>query len=212
MPLVQGRGGRAEWAKTALVLAASMVAVTALWGAGISVAGAAFGDFFRNSRNMSQLLQPVMVVMGAAMLVVALGEFGLVPRLLPELHPAAASAQDVASRAPRGYRRVATLGAALAATFGVVCTLPPYLALLLHVAVVGSVAYGVLALGAYGLGLSVPILLGSLALGPAGRATRLADWLAARRDGIRVAQGLLFAALGALTLAFFWLRYTVPPP
>src|SRR5207245_7513181 len=91
-------------------------------------------------------------------------------------------------------------------------TLPPYLALLLSVAVVGSVAYGALALGAYGLGLATPILLGSAALGPAGRATRLLDWLVAKRDALHVAQGILFAALGALVLVFFWVRYAVPPP
>jgi cytochrome c biogenesis protein CcdA len=211
MPLVQGRGGRLERARTALVFAASMVAVTAVWGAAIALAGAAFGDFFRNSRNMSQLLQPVMVGMGALMLVIALGEFRLVPRLLPEFHPASVAVQGIHGRTSRGYGQVALLGAAIAGTFGIICTLPPYLALLLHVAVVASVAYGVLALGAYGLGLSVPILLGSIALGPAGRATRFSDWLAARRDAIHVAQGILFAALGALTLAFFWVRYAVPP-
>jgi len=210
MPLVRGRGGKAEWLKSALVLAIGMVAVTAVWGVLVALAGAAFADFFRSSRNMGLIMQPVLLVMGALMLVIALGEFGLIRRMLPELHPVAV--QGLPGTAAWSYGRTALLGVAIAATFGIVCTLPPYLALLLSVAVVGSVAYGALALGAYGLGLATPILLGSAALGPAGRATRLLDWLAAKRDALHFAQGILFAALGALVLVFFWVRYAVPPP
>ncbi len=212
MPLVRGRGAKAEWLKSALVLAIGMVAVTAVWGVLVALAGAAFADFFRSSRNMGLIMQPVLLVMGALMLVIALGEFGLIRRMLPELHPASVAVQGIPGTAPWSYGRTALLGVAIAATFGIVCTLPPYLALLLNVAVVGSVVYGALALGAYGLGLATPILLGSVALGPAGRATRLMDWLAAKRDAIHVAQGILFAALGALVLVFFWARYAVPPP
>jgi cytochrome c biogenesis protein CcdA len=212
MPLVRGRGGKVEWLKSALVLSIGMVAVTAVWGVLVALAGAAFADFFRSSRNMGLVMQPVLLVMGGLMLVIALGEFGLIRRMLPELHPASVAVQGILSTAPWSYgRRTALLGVAIAATFGIVCTLPPYLALLLNVAVVGSVAYGALALGAYGLGLATPILLGSVALGPAGRATRLMDWLAARRDALHIAQGILFAALGALVLVFFWVRYAVPP-
>lgn len=211
MPLVRGRGGKADWLKSALVLAIGMVAVTAVWGVLVALAGAAFADFFRSSRNMALVMQPVLLVMGALMLVIALGEFGLIRRMLPELHPASVAAQGISSTAAGSYGRTAMLGVTIAATFGIVCTLPPYLALLLNVAVVGSVAYGALALGAYGLGLATPILLGSVALGPAGRATRLLDWLAAKREGLHVAQGILFAALGALVLVFFWIRYAVPP-
>lgn len=212
MPLVRGRGGKAEWLKSALVLAIGMVAVTAVWGVLVALAGAAFADFFRSSRNMGLVMQPVLLVMGALMLVIALGEFGLVRRMLPELHPASVAVQGIPSPAPWSYGRTAMLGVTIAATFGIVCTLPPYLALLLNVALVGSMAYGALALGAYGLGLATPILLGSLALGPASRATRTMDWLAAKREGLHVAQGILFAALGALVLVFFWVRYAVPPP
>ncbi len=211
MPLVRGRGGKAEWLKSALVLAIGMVAVTAVWGVLVALAGAAFADFFRSSRNMALVMQPVLLAMGALMLVIAMGEFGLIRRMLPELHPASVAAQGIPSAAPWSYGRTAMLGVTIAATFGIVCTLPPYLALLLNVAVVGSLAYGALALGAYGLGLATPILLGSLALGPAGRATRLMHWLAAKREGLHVVQGILFAALGALVLVFFWVRYAVPP-
>jgi cytochrome c biogenesis protein CcdA len=212
MPLVRGRGGKVEWLKSALGLAIGMVAVTAVWGVLVALAGAAFADFFRSSRNMGLVMQPVLLVMGALMLVIALGEFGLIRRVLPELHPASVAVERIPSTGPWNYGRTAMLGVAIAATFGIVCTLPPYLALLLNVAVAGSVVYGALALGAYGLGLATPILLGSVALGPAGRATRLMDWLAARRDALHIAQGILFATLGALVLVFFWVRYAVPPP
>jgi cytochrome c biogenesis protein CcdA len=58
---------------------------------------------------------------------------------------------------------------AQAATYGIVCPKPLYLALLVYVAVVGSMAYGALALAAYGLGLATAIALGGLILLPASR-------------------------------------------
>jgi cytochrome c biogenesis protein CcdA len=87
-------------------------------------------------------------------------------------------------------------------------------ALLVFVAVVGSVGYGVLALGAYGVGLASPIVLGGLAFTmlPARSAARLRDWLAARSETIHLTQGVLFAFLGGLIVTYFAVRYVVPPP
>src|SRR5439155_10140678 len=103
-----------------------------------------------------------------------------------------------------GYGGVVALGVTIAATFGIICTIQPYLALLVFVAVVGSVGYGVLALGAYGAGLASPIVLGGLAftLLPARRAARVWEWLAARRETIHLAQGVLFAFLGGLIVTY----------
>jgi cytochrome c biogenesis protein CcdA len=91
------------------------------------------------------------------------------------------------------------------------CTQPLYLALLVYVAVVGSVAYGAVALGAYGLGLVVSVALLGLVLLPAGRAARFNEWLVKRQSALRLVQGLVFAVLGSLTASFFWLRYAIPP-
>jgi hypothetical protein len=52
---------------------------------------------------------------------------------------------------------------------------------------------------------------GGFGLLPAGRSTRLLGWLATRREAIHIAQGLLLAFLGALTVAFFRVRYAIPP-
>src|SRR3979409_2076734 len=120
MPLVRGGGAKAEWLKSALVLAIGMVAVTAVWGVLVALAGAAFADFFRSSRNMALVVQPVLLVMGALMLVIALGEFGLIRRMLPELHPASVAVRGISSTGPRSYGRTALLGVAIAATFGIV--------------------------------------------------------------------------------------------
>jgi len=146
------------------------------------------------------------------MILVALGEFHLVPRLLPELHPAQRLAQ-VSAEPVRGslYRQAGALGALIAATFGIICTRPTYLALLAYVAVVGSVLYGALALAAYGIGLASPIALGGFGLLPAGRSTRLLEWLETNREAIHLGQGVLLAFLGALTAAFFVVRYAIPP-
>ena len=212
LPLVQVARDKRDWLKTAFVLMGGMVVVTALFGAIVGGAGGAFAGLGESSRPMALVMKPVLIAMGLLMVIVALGEFGLVRRLLPELHPAqdlAEASSDRVTGSP--YRRAATLGVIIAATFGVICTRPTYLALLAYIAVVGSVGYGVVALAAYGVGLASPIALGGLGLLPAGRSTRLLAWLETRREAIHVVQGILLAFLGALTVAFFWVRYAIPP-
>jgi cytochrome c biogenesis protein CcdA len=213
MPLVQRAEGRREWLTTAAVLVASIVAVTSLWGVFVATVGSALyalaGFPGVMDRIMAMLMQPMILAAGALMLVISLGEFGLVRRLLSEHHfaPPLPSA-----RSGGRYGQVAVMGATMAATFGIFCTIPTYLALLVYVATVGSVVVGVLVLGAYGVGHAIPILLACAALRPVGRWTRFAAWLAAKRETIHLAQGVLFAFLGALSVTFFWVRYVVPPP
>ena len=161
---------------------------------------------------MGAITQITLFVMGIIMLVVALGELGLTRRLLPSAHtvPALASApRDDTSFVTR-YRPVAITGIWIAATFGIVCPKVLYLALLVYVAVVGSMAYGALVLGAYGLGLAAAIAVCGFVLLPASRGARLSVWLAARAEGFHIIQGVVFAVLGAMSVAFWWLRYTVP--
>ena len=99
----------------------------------------------------------------------------------------------------------------MAASFGICCTQPLYLALLVYVAVVGSVLYGALALGAYGLGLAIigrPRRPGRCGP-PAGRLASTRGSHLVRR-AFYLVQGLVFAVLGAMTASFFWLRYGIP--
>jgi cytochrome c biogenesis protein CcdA len=146
------------------------------------------------------------------MLVIALGELGLVRRLLPDLpHALSPSAEERIEAAPGRYRRVAALGLGIASTFGIVCTRPTYLALILYVAGVGSVAYGALALGAYGVGMAVSIALTAFGALEASRSPRLAGWLATRQEAIHLAQGVAFAFFGAVPIWFFWLRDVLGP-
>ena len=153
-------------------------------------------------------MQTVLVGTGLLMVIIALGEMQLVPRLLPRVGLGRSSEDE----APRGlYRQAAVLGASMAATFGICCTQPVYLALVVYVAVAGSMLYGALALGAYGLGLAVSVALLGLILRPASRAARFTTWLASRVEAFHLAQGLVFAFLGALTASFFWFRYPIPP-
>ena len=103
------------------------------------------------------------------------------------------------------------MGLWMAGTFGIICPKPLYLGLLVYVAVIGSAAYGALALGAYGLGLATTVAVSGLVLMRARRAARFSAWMAAREEGFHLVQGLVFAGLGAMAIAFFWLRYTIPP-
>ena len=212
LPLVQGAHARKDWLKIALALAGSMVLVTGLFGAFVGAAGGAFSSLATSPRMMSLVMKPLLIAMGAVMLVIALGELGLVRRLLPEAHLPTSPATGTAASAGRDrYRGAALLGLAVAGTFGIVCTAPPYLALVVYVAALGSAAYGALALGVYGIGLALPIVLGGLALVPAHRSAGFMSWMGARREVIHVVQGVLLAFLGALVVAFFWARYAIPP-
>ena len=110
---------------------------------------------------------------------------------------------------PGGFGPLPARGRArpgIASTFGIVCTRPTYLALILYVAGVGSVAYGVLALGAYGVGMALSIALTGLGALEASRSPRLMAWLESRREAIHVAQGVAFAFFGAVPIWFFWMR------
>ena len=212
MPLVQAARNNREWLKTIAVLGLGMILISALLGAILGAPSSILAGTVGSRRTVSQILQVTLVFAGLLMLVVALGEFGLIRRLLPELHVAPAPA-DGAPEAGAGnrYRQAFFLGLAMAVSFGVVCSKVPYLAFLLHVAAVGSVAYGALALGAYGLGMAASVAVGGLILLPASRAARVRAWLMSRREAFHLVQGLVFAVVGAMSVAFFWLRYAVPP-
>jgi cytochrome c biogenesis protein CcdA len=214
MPLVQAARDRWDWLRIALVITVSMVLVSALWGAIVGAPAAALAGTVGSRRAMALIMQPILIVMGVAMLLVALGELGLIRRLLPEIHLSGSVAEDVADRAGGSpYRRAVVLAIASAASFGIFCNRPLYVALLAYVALVGGMAYGALTLGAYGLGLAVSIALGGLALLPASRSTRLMSWLADRQQAFHVVQGVVFALMGALSLTYFGLIYGkfIPP-
>src|SRR5919199_4936137 len=212
MPLVQEAPRKRDWLKVASVLTISIVLVTTLFGAILGAPAAALAGIVGSKRTMGLIMQSTLVITGLVMLVIALGELGLTRRLLPEVRFDPRPAEGVGAAGSRGtYRRAAIFGATMAATFGIACTKPLYLALLVYVALVGSVAYGALVLGAYGLGLAASVVLSGLVLLPANRAARLNRWLAAHEEAFHFVQGVVFAFLGALTASFFWLRYAIPP-
>ncbi len=211
MPLVQAARTNREWLKTVAILGLGSVLVTALFGMMLGAPASLLAGVVGSRRTMSQIMQTALVAVGVLMMVVALGEMGLTRRLLPRLRFGLASADGAPATTTRGlYRQAAVVGVSMAASFGICCTQPLYLALLVYVAVVGSVLYGALALGAYGLGLAISVALVGLVLRPAGRAARFNTWLTSREEAFHLVQGLVFAVLGAMTASFFWLRYGIP--
>src|SRR5688572_28438904 len=212
VPMAQEARTNREWLKTMAVLALCMVGVTALFGVLLSAPASLFAGAIGSRRTMSQIMQPTLIATGILMVVAAMGELGLIRRLLPGVHTAPASVDVPIDGTPRKrFRRAAIMGFWMAATFGIVCPKPLYLGLLVYVAVVGSAAYGALALGAYGLGLASTVALGGLVLMRASRAARFNAWLAAREGTFHLVQGIVFAVLGAMCVSFFWLKYTIPP-
>jgi hypothetical protein len=211
MPLLQTTRDKRDWLRTAGVLIISMVVVCMLWGAIVGTPAAALAGTVGSRRVMALIMQPILTATGLLMLVVALGELGLIRRLLPEVRLPERIAQDAANRAERSsYRSVLILAISMAATFGIVCNRPLYLVLLVYVALVGGVGYGALTLGAYGFGLSSSLVLAGLVLIPAGRSTRLMAWLADREEALHIVQGLAFALMGALSVSWFLLRFVIP--
>jgi cytochrome c biogenesis protein CcdA len=211
MPLVQAARTNREWLKIVAILGLGSVLVAVLFGVMLGAPASLLAGIVGSRRTMSQIMQAALVVVGVLMMAVALGELGLMRRLLPSLRFGRTSGEETSVATTRGlYRQAAVVGVSMAAGFGIPCTQPLYLALLVYVAVVGSMLYGALALGAYGLGLATSVALVGLLLRPAGRAARFNTWLTSREEVFHLVQGLVFAVLGALTASFFWLRYTIP--
>ena len=188
LPLTQVARDSRQWLRVAVVLTVSMVAVTALFGMIVGAPTRLLAGTIGSPRTMGAITQITLIVTGVLMLVVALGELGLTRRLLPSAHSAPslvnAPADDTSFVAR--YRPVAITGVWIAATFGIVCPKPLYLALLVYVAVVGSMAYGALVLGAYGLGLAAAIALCGFVLAArrAGVLDSAPGWRPERRDSI----------------------------
>ena len=211
MPLLEATRDKRDFLRVASVLVLSMVLVCALWGAVVGMPAAALAGTVGSRRVMGLIMQPVLTIVGLLMLLVALGELGLFRRLLPDFHFPERAVQGAADLSERSsYRPVLILGISMAATFGIVCNRPLYLALLVYVAVIGGLGHGALTLGAYGFGLSSSLVLAGLVLIPAGRSTRLMAWLADREEALHVVQGVAFAFMGALSISWFLLRFVVP--
>jgi cytochrome c biogenesis protein CcdA len=212
MPLVQAARNNREWLKTVVVLGLGSVLVTALFGLILGAPASLLAGIVGSRRTMSLIMQTALVGTGVLMMIVALGEMGLMRRLLPRVRIGQTSADGTLDTIAGGlYRQAAVVGVSMAASFGICCTQPLYLALVVYVAVLGSSLYGALALGAYGFGLAISVALAGLILRPASRAARLNRWLAEHEVTFHLVQGLVFAVLGALTASFFWLRYAIPP-
>jgi cytochrome c biogenesis protein CcdA len=207
LPLAQIGRDRTAWLRSAGVFTTSMVVVTAAWGAVVAVLGGTFAEIVGNPKLMRDGMAAVLPVMGLLLLGMALGELGLAPRLLPDI-PHGLDPMAV-SRIQTGHhhdRALAGLGIVVAATFGIVCTRPTYLALLVYVGTAGSVVYGALALGAYGLGMGLSLSITALGLYRLGMSERVGAWLSAKQTAIRITQGMILAALGAIPIWFFWAR------
>jgi cytochrome c biogenesis protein CcdA len=212
LPMVQTVRNTGDWLKTVAVLGLCMVVVAGLFGVIISAPANVLAGFVGSRHLMSQIMQLTIIAVGILLIIVGMGELGLIRRLLPVAHLPLAPVDASADMSPLArYRRAAWMGAWMAATFGVICPKPLYVALLVYVAVEGNPAYGALTLGTYGLGLATSVAIGGLILLPTSRAAHCNRWMGAREEAFHVVQGLVFAAAGAMAIAFFWLSYIVVP-
>ena len=149
MPLVRVARTGAERLRIIAVLVVSMALVTALWGAALGQVGAMLRGEAAVAGIMGVVTPPLLLLAGLGLLYVALGELRLAPRVGAAHADAAAVTRPLA--APR-YGRIAAVGAAVAASFGILCTLPTYFALLGYAVASASPVSGALALAAYAPG------------------------------------------------------------
>src|SRR5690242_16903336 len=106
MPLVQAAQNKREWLKTIAVLGLSTILVTALFGALLGAPASLLAGTIGGRRSMSQLMQTTLIAAGVLMIIVALGELGLIRRLLPATAFGAAHVGELHALSSRSrYRR-----------------------------------------------------------------------------------------------------------
>jgi hypothetical protein len=93
MPLLQATRDRRDFLRTAAILMLCMVLVCALWGAVVGMPAAALAGTVGSRRVMGLIMQPVLIVMGVLMLLVASSGDGLDHAARPDRHGRADAAR-----------------------------------------------------------------------------------------------------------------------
>lgn len=207
MPLIFGlnsiaREGRERghsWLPPFALFTVGIVAVMAVWGAVIGLAGHGIVDFLASEEHRFTVTEVLYSLLGALALLMALWEFGWVR--LPRIGGHRAMPAGMARLNP--YPRSLAMGAALGGGFGVGCPFPTYQAILAWAALVGNPFYGAAALAANALGRAAPLfVVGGLVYGGAEQRT-VARWLVGHSARAKLINGTALAAFGALMLVLW---------
>ena len=185
------RQARRVTVRAALLFVAGFTTVFTVLGAGATVIGSAL---LRNRDAMVQVFGVVIIVLG----LVTMGVLR-VPVLMREKR------LDLA-RVPRGPAWAFPMGMAFAAGWAP-CIGPILATILATAAASGTMAWGVVLLALYSLGLGVPFVL--LALGFR-RAQGSLAWLRRHGRGIELAGGVLLVTVGVLFVSGRWQPLFIP--
>src|SRR5262245_13463487 len=195
-PLVQEAKTTRRWLTTLGIFTGALLLVLGLFGAGMAWAGTALAARVTTPYAREVIASLALTVMGGLALAIALGELGLMRRLLPRA-TAVPGAADPA-------RRPLVVAVVFGAIMAIFSPLAAYALVIGWVAAQQSVWLGAAVLMAYGLGLVVPLAVaGSLAAGRGAlaRASVLQDRLA-------VVTGVAMALTGGFMLSMWTLRAT----
>lgn len=195
----EGRERGRSWLPPFLLFTAGIVAVMAVWGAIIGLAGGAIVRSLTVPSRRFTVTEVIYSLLGALALLMALWEFGWVK--LPRIGGHRAMPTWVARWNP--YPRSFAMGAALGGGFGVGCPFPTYQAVLAWAAVVGNPLYGAGLLAANALGRAAPFFpIGALAY--AGTEQRaISRWLLGNSARAKLINGTALAAFAALMIVLW---------
>jgi len=207
MPLVftlntmarEGKERGRSWLPPFLLFTAGIVAVMAVWGAVVGLAGGRIVRFLADPSNRFSVTEVLYSLLGALALLMALWEFRWVR--VPRIGGHRSMPMAIARLNP--YPRSLAIGAALGGGFGVGCPFPTYQAVLAWVAVVGNPLYGAAVLAANALGRAAPFhLIGGLAYrGTEQRA--ISRWLLSNSDRARLVNGTGLAVFAGLMIVLW---------
>lgn len=206
MPLVftlnsmagEGKERGRSWLVPFTLFTAGIVAVMAVWGAVVGLAGGGIIRFLAEPSRRFLVTEVLYSLLGALALLMALWEFRWVrlPRIGYRAMPAGIAHLGPA---PRSLAMGMTLGGG----FGVGCPFPTYQAVLAWAALVGNPLYGAAVLAANALGRAAPIFVAGSLLYRGAERRVVSHWLVGNRARARLVSGTGLAAFAGLMIVLW---------
>ena len=176
-PLVEEARKTKGWLATVGTFTGVMLVVMVATGLIVGLMGGSILDALADGRRRALIATIGLIVVGSFALVFALGELGLMRRLLPSTggRPGLGRLGGLSH-----YRRTAVLGLVFGGSTGIFCPLPTFWALLLMAAFFGPV-WGAGLMGTYALGIVFPVFAIGLLMFFSVQPRAIGQWLAARQ-------------------------------
>jgi cytochrome c biogenesis protein CcdA len=199
-PLVQEANTRRRWLATLGLFTAALVVVLGVFGAAVAWAGTTVVATVTGRWAREAIASVALTLIGIMALVVAGGELGVWRPWLP--HVTTPPGPGLTSPG----RRTLALALGFGATMAIFSPLSTYALMLGSIAARHSAWLGAVTMGAYGLGLMVPLAVAGTLAARRDAATResLPTW----QERVRIVGGASLAVAGGFMLSMWTLRAT----